>query len=241
MNLHAVMDITVIGNQFIAACKENQPDCAKKLFPLMSEYDLVYGFRESCIHNLMELSKWLFSTGKIETTFENNRTFLICCMNGHIEMAQWMNENAHIDPHYHDNVAFYGACEKGHLNIAKWLYSLKKMDIKIDLYDEVCSNGHLEMVEWLHSIGYKATVMSFWLSCKNGHIDIAKWLRDHYYIDERIELAFRYSCQYGHIDIAKWLYSLKHMSYKLQCIYNSNEVHSFLFIYSFIIFSVLHA
>ena len=168
-------------------------------------------FFKCCKYGRLEIAKWLYSCGNIDTCVNFDSALEISCKHGHLEMVKWLYF-FDFDIHKHNyDLCFRTSCEKGHLEIAKWLYSIG-VDVhkhKNDLFVE-CED--LEIMKWLYTfkIENRCEKEAFDRCCKFGRLEIAKWLYSCGNIDIHgdQERAFRWSCYSGHLRVAKWLYSL---------------------------------
>ena len=175
----------------------------------------------ACIHNQVEVAKWLFENYANTIDLSKNNYFLITksCESCNINLIKWLLSlcsNIKIDDIINDAFFYSRNCN---LEFCQWLYNLVDNDNKIteesfcqNMYT-TCCNNFLDKAKWLYSLKpeiYKN--MSFEKSFfRASNIDMCKWIleiKPDFDIRISDDYLFIYGYQYKKYDYAKWLLTI---------------------------------
>lgn len=185
------------------------------------KFDCNWIFKLTCMHNKLEIAKWLKEIcPQINIRSDNDIILQNVCRFGCLKIAKWIIEICpEIITQIENNINFFHfACEQGHFEIIQWLKEICPK-INISSHDDyafrvVCEDGYFEIAKWLVEI-YAETYHSdyidkiFRFACTHcDNLEFVEWFIKKYpQINVRAneDYAFKCACASGHLQIAKLL------------------------------------
>ena len=175
--------------------------CAKQVFDITSEDEVLTEFRRSCKHGHLKVAQ------TIHDLFVLNREDII--LNNVVESV----------------------CENRRLKIMKWIcgtFALKRKNVLPPdhyAFQWICEGGHLRVAQWLHKtfaltreeVTAESNIAFRW-ACLDGHLEVAQWLHETFALTREDmtangNCAFRWACEEGYLKTAQWI----HETCKLTC------------------------
>lgn len=193
--------------EFIENCKNGNLIEVKKYKGNPTKDDIINGFLIACMHQRLEVVKWLYSE---YPSLEIHEYYNLANVDNAEEDDP---ENYYLfeyDLTYHDNPI-----------IAHWIHSLhgtKKYMTNGLMFYEICEKGDLQHAKWLYSLGVDINNVdnfTFKIVCEKGFLELAQWLYSLRKFDifsgdtkERYRQVIYNICSDGHYEMIKWLYSI---------------------------------
>lgn len=157
-------NMSLNNDTFIEACKSNNLEIIKKIFPL---------------------KEWIFDIEDENDQYKDENALCYCCRFGYFDIVKYICETNLIDVHEKKEEAFTLSIQENHFQISKLLFELYP-DIDLQIGDNIpltlaCRFGNLEIVKWLIDISpdiinSKDFKFCFYFACDYGHIEVAKYL-----------------------------------------------------------------
>ncbi len=129
--------------EFLLACRKGNIKFVRSYHYYLEDYsrDLENeGFLQACNNKQLEIAKFLFSFGRIQSYYSST-ALCFACSKGNIDIVKWLYSIGITNIYYQmdgliiedkDYEIFSIACVDGNLDIAQWIYSLGNIRIGKD-------------------------------------------------------------------------------------------------------------